>query len=153
MNKRFRLPLPPAVGPLEVDELGRPRILPDALHLIFSSIGRAALGATIFPGLGDQWRDTVQSYVDRNGKWTKFQTIYSPIAPLPAFWEYPCATCWAFERETRTCKWVSERGFPNPGIIHEQGWCIVWVPLEGDPPFSYVGKLPWFVREPPPVFP
>ena len=146
------MPLGP-VGPVQRDEKGRIRILPDVIYLFLNSVGRAAAGATVKEGLGEEWRGTLQSYVDRNGKFTKFETLYLPISLPPLFWEYNCGQCFAFQRETQTCKWVKEEGFPNPGIIHPQGWCTVWMPLEGATPFSYIGKIPWFLREKPPAFP
>lgn len=132
---------------------GRPRILLNVVYLLLNSVGRAAIGATVVPGLGDEWRDAIDDYVEVNGKVTKRAVLYSPVAPPPVFWEYNCGNCWAFERETQRCKWVTEQGWPNPGIIHPQGWCVIWVPREGDPPLSYLGRLPWFLREQVPVIP
>jgi len=129
------------------------RILPDLLFLLVNSIGRAALGATLAPGLGDRWRDTLGAYVDRNGKFSKFEVAYSPVAPPPVFWEYNCGQCFAFLRESRTCRWVGEQGWPNPGQIHPQGWCAIWMPLDGVKPLGYIGRVPWFLREPAPAFP
>jgi len=135
------------------DEIARPRILPNAIYLLLNSVGRAALGATVSKGLGQEWTEALQEYVDQNGKFSKFGVLYSPVAVPPVFWEYNCGECRAFERETMTCKWVDEAGFPNPGKIHPQGWCSVWMPLEGKRPLSWVGKTPWFLREPRPEFP
>ena len=127
-------------------------ILPDLLWLLANSIGRAALGATLVPGLGE-WASELQNYVDRNGKFSKFMVAYSPVAPPPVFWDYICGECRVYERDKRTCKWVSESGFPQDGEIHPAAWCAVWTPKEGERPFSWVGKVPWFLREPQPVFP
>ena len=129
------------------------RVIPDVVWLAANSVGRAALGATLVPGLGEKWRANVQAHVDRNGKFTKFEAFYTPVAPPPVFWEYNCGQCFAFQREPRTCLWVSEKGIPNPGIIHPQGWCAVWMPLDGDKPLSYIGRVPWFLREPAPALP
>lgn len=129
------------------------RVLPDAIGLLANSVGRAALGATLFQSLGERWRETLQAHVDKNGKWTKFEVVYTPVAPPPVFWEYNCGQCFAFIREGRTCRWVTEQGFPNPGEIHPQGWCAVWMPLDGEKPLSFLGKVPWFLREPAPAIP
>ena len=143
----------PAGGPLERDEAGRLRLLPDALFLLLNSVIRAALGATLKPGMGDEWRSTLEDYVRANGKLAKFAVVYSPVAPFPVFWEYHCGNCFAFERPTLTCRWVNEKGWPNPAIIHSQGWCVIWMPKEGVPPLNYIGRLPWLLREPLPAFP
>lgn len=143
----------PQGGPLSSDPQGRPRILPDLIYLLLNSIGRAALGVTLVKGMGEEWRSKLSDYVRVNGKFTKFEVFYSPVAPFPVFWEYNCGNCWAFERPTLTCKWVVEKGWPNPEVIHSQGWCVVWMPRAGDPPFGYLGKIPWLFREPPPAFP
>ena len=129
------------------------KIIPDVFYLTVNSIARAAIGATFKPGLGEEWRDSVQAYVDKNGKFSKFEALYTPIAPPPVYWEYNCGQCWAFIRPTLTCKWVKEMGFPNPGQIHPQGWCSVWMPLDGVKPLSYIGKKPWFLVEKPPAVP
>lgn len=129
------------------------RILPDLFYLLVNSVGRAALGATIAPGLDKEWRESLEDHVAKNGKLTKFEAGYTPIAPPPVFWEYNCGGCIAFERETSTCKWVKEEGFPNPGIIHPQGWCAVFMPPDGERPLSWVGRVPWFVKEKPPALP
>ena len=144
---------PPPLGPFERNGQGRPLILPDVFYLLLNSIGRAALGATVMPGLGEEWRDALQAHVNRNGKLTKFEALYTPVTPPPVFWEYNCGQCFAFLRETLTCKWVSEVSFPNPGQIHPQGWCAVWMPLDGARPLGYLGRLPWFLKEPAPAFP
>ena len=130
-----------------------PRVLPNVFYLLVNSVGRAALGVTLVKGLGDEWRDTLQSYVDRNGKITKFEVAYSPVAPPPVFWEYNCGECVAFLRDEKQCKWVDVEGLINPGIIHPQGWCVIWMPKDGERQFSYVGKVPWFIRETAPIFP
>lgn len=129
-------------------------VLPDIVWLLVNSVGRAALGATLVQGLGDRWREGLQAYVDRNGKLTKFEAAYTPVAPPPVFWEYNCGQCFAFQRgEPSLCRWVSEAGFPNPGQIHPQGWCAIWMPLEGARPLSFLGRVPWFLREPAPAIP
>ncbi len=129
------------------------RPIPDLFYLVANSVGRAAAGVTIKPGLGDRWRHDIESYVLKNGKFSKFETAYSPISPPPVFWEYNCGQCFAFQRATLTCKWVSEQGLVNPGKISPVGWCAIWMPMPGVKPFTYVGKLPWFLRERLPVFP
>ena len=130
-----------------------PRIIPDVVWLLANSIGRAALGATIIPGLGERWREAVEKQVRLMGKYTKFEVVYSPVDPTPVFWEYNCGNCFAFERSPLTCKWVQEKGWPNVDVIHSQGWCVIWLPKVGDPPLSYLGRIPWLLREPPPKFP
>lgn len=140
-------------GPLQKDEQGRLRILPDVIYLFLNSAGRAALSATVKPGLVEEWRQDLESYVERNGKFTKFSVSYLPIAVPPLFWEYNCGQCYHFIRDEMKCKTVSEAGFPNPGTINPQGWCVIWLPKDGVMPFSYIGKIPWFLREKPPAFP
>lgn len=127
---------------------GKTPITPiDSLYLAINSIVRTALGQRA------EWNKKIQTYIDLNGKFTKVEAIYTPIAPPAVLWEYSCGECIAFQRETFTCRWVSEKGYPNLNKIHPQGWCVIWMPKEGVVPLSYIGKVPWVLREPPPEFP
>ena len=128
-------------------------IIPDLLLLLVNSVGRAALGATLVTGLGEKWVAVLEDYVNRNGKFSKFAVAYSPIAPPPVFWEYNCGSCRAFQKEQQRCRWVSEEGFPQPQEIHPAAWCAIFMPLEGERPLTWVGRTPWFIREPMPKFP
>lgn len=105
------------------------------------------------PELASAWKKEIESYVAEEGKLSKFEAAYLPFAPPPVFWEYTCASCIAFEREKKQCKWVTEKGIPNPGIIHPQGWCDIWMPLAEEKRFSYLQRKPHVLSEPLPIFP
>ena len=111
-------------------------ILPDILWLFGNSVGRAALDATVKPGVLLRWVNSVTDYVTLHGKFTKFQAGYLPIPFPPFFWDYKCFKCrfWQGTREkptTSTCTIVE-------GQIAPRAWCTLWMPPEGVKPLTWV---------------
>lgn len=95
-------------------------ILPDLRWLLVNSIGRAALDATVKPGVLQPWIDELDRYVKANGKFGKLQVSYLPVSPPPVFWDYKCKKCRVWQ-EPDACLWVD-------GKIAPSGWCAVWLP-------------------------
>ena len=112
---------------------GERPLLPDALYLTIASILAAAADATIAPGLALQWIQTLESHVGRNGKLSKFSALYVPLQPPAFVWRYSCDNCHAWQ-EPNGCRWVE-------GWIAAGGWCSIFMPKEGDPPFTWPAKL------------
>ena len=128
-------------------------VLPDAFNLLLRSIGAPALdSAGITKGLYNQWVQSLLTYVVQNGKFSKFEVVYSPVAPPPFFWNYICGRC-AFWQDPKGCLMVE-------GLIRYWGWCAIFLPLptpDGKPlppfrwPLELVKDLPRLVQEAPEV--
>lgn len=73
--------------------------------------------------------------VESEGRFKQQEVLYTPFYPPPVVWVYRCITCRIFQGD-RTCGWIE-------GDISPNGWCTIWVPkVEGDPPFSWLTRLP-----------
>ena len=124
-------------------------LLPDALALTFNSIVLAASEAMgIAPGAGEAWVQALDTHISNYGKLSKFATVYIPVQPPPFFWRYSCDNCRAWQ-EPNGCRWVE-------GFIAAGGWCGIFMPKQGDPPFSWPTKIlqdaPRWVSEAPEAF-
>ena len=124
-------------------------LLPDALALTFNSIVLAASEAMgIAPGAGEAWVQALDTHISNYGKLSKFATVYTPVQPPPFFWRYSCDNCRAWQ-EPNGCRWVE-------GFIAAGGWCGIFMPKQGDPPFSWPTKIlqdaPRWVSEAPEAF-
>lgn len=108
-------------------------VLPDVVSLTVNSIGRAALDATLQPGVLQSWIDELDNYVETNGKFSKTAIAYIPFSPPPLFWDYKCRKCLKFE-EPDGCAWVD-------GTISPRGWCAIWVPPDTYKPFTWPSEL------------
>jgi len=130
-------------------------LLPDALALTFNSIVLAFAEATgIAPGAGEEWVQALEEYVAREGLFSKFAVVYTPVQPPPFFWDYNCGRCrfWKEPASGETlggCTLVS-------GQIARGGWCGVWMPPQGVPPFTWPARIladiPSFLTEAPEAF-
>jgi hypothetical protein len=107
-------------------------MLPDVFFLLTNSIGRAALDATARPGLLQPWIDELDSYVTREGKFSKFAVAYLPLSPPPVFWDYKCRKCRSWT--SGTCSLVD-------GAIRPAGWCAIWTPAPGYRAFTWPQEL------------
>lgn len=124
-------------------------LLPDALALTFNSIVLAAAQATgLAPGAGEAWVQALEAHVAGQGKFSKFAVVYLPVQPPPFFWRYSCDNC-LFWTEPNGCTLVE-------GFIAAGGWCGIFMPKEGDPPFSWPTKflpdVPRWLAEAPQAF-
>lgn len=108
-------------------------ILPDVVFLFVKSVTLEALDATLQPGILQPWVDELETYVERNGKFTQFAVGYLPVSPPPVFWDYKCRKCLVWQ-EPNACKWVD-------GELLPQGWCTIWVPATGYKPFTWPREL------------
>lgn len=80
------------------------------------------------------------------GKISKLDSFYAPQTPVPpVVWEYVCSTCRFYEpadgdaTAAPQCAVVGQEGDPFGGEeIHPDGWCALWMPLEGR------GFFEWF---------
>ncbi len=113
-------------------------VLPNIAYLVVNSVGRAALDATIKPGVLQPWVDELDRYVQANGKFSQFAAAYLPLSPPPAFWDYKCKKClkWGPNQgqADRTCLWIQ-------GDISPEGWCSIWVPNTGYKAFTWPQEL------------
>jgi len=109
------------------------KVLPDIVFLLSNSISRAALGATVKPGLDLGWINTIEKYVSHEGKFSKFAVAYVPISPPPVFWDYKCLKCY-FWQGPKYCKVVE-------GIIVPRGWCAIYMPKVNYKPLSWPLEL------------
>lgn len=102
-------------------------------NLLFKSISTAALNATVSPGTLQPWIDEIEESVSQEGKFAKLAVAYLPISPPPFFWDYKCRKCHFWEGAD-SCTAVK-------GKISPSGWCIIWLPANDKPAFSWVGEL------------
>lgn len=110
-----------------------PKVLPDVIFLVTNSIGRAALNATIQPGLLQPWVEELDRYVQANGRFSQFSVAYLPFSPPPLFWDYKCKKCLKFLIPD-ACAWVE-------GKIAPSGWCSIWVPPATYKAFTWPSEL------------
>ena len=115
------------------DLLTNPPVLPDLLWLLGNSIGRAALNATLKPGVLDPWITEIDRYVQANGQFSHLAVSYLPVSPPPVFWDYKCRKCLKFS-EPSACLWVG-------GEIKPAGWCSLWVPPSDYKAFTWPAEL------------
>lgn len=101
--------------------------------MMLKSIGLAAANATVSPGVLDSWVAEIEKHVAENGKFSKSQAGYLPFAPPPLFWDYRCLNC-RFWVEPDGCQVVS-------GRISPSGWCVIWLPPDDKPAFSWIKEL------------
>jgi hypothetical protein len=118
---------------MSVNVLTNPKIIPDLLWLLGNSIGRAALNATLSPGVLEPWTSELDRYVQANGQFSKFEVGYLPVSPPPVFWDYKCRKCAKFI-EPNGCQWVA-------GEISRIGWCSIWTPPADYKAFSWPREL------------
>ena len=102
-------------------------------NLLVKSITKAAANATISPGTLQPWVDEINAYVAEKGKFTKQQVAYIPFSPPPVFWDYKCKKC-KFWKEPDSCTTVE-------GKISPRGYCVIWLPPEDKPAFSWINEL------------
>jgi len=129
-------------------------VFQDEIEFAIQSLS-SAVGASLLekPQLTEEWKRHLDKVVAKDGKFHKMKVAYTPLAPPPVFWEYNCASCIIFDAKRKTCKWVNEWGFPNPGEIHPQAWCVLWMPKHSDKPLSFLQRLPSIFTEDLPIFP
>lgn len=101
--------------------------------LLIKSISKAGANATISPGSLREWVDEINTQVVAQGKFSKKQVAYIPFSPPPALWDYKCRKC-RFWKGSEVCSVVS-------GNISPRGWCVIWLPPDYSPAFSWVGEL------------
>ncbi len=111
-------------------------VLPDAFALLIPSIATAALdGSMVAPGLSKQWTTNLEEHVARNGRFTKFSTMYAAVHPPPVAWPYYCGKC-RFWQETGHAETGADPNVRTPvgqcklvlGDINFSGWCSIWSP-------------------------
>jgi hypothetical protein len=101
-----------------------------ALSLLLKSVGLAAADAAgLAPGKAAEWVSTLEARVTQQGKYSKFSVMYLPVQPPPLFWRYSCDNC-RFWTEPNGCTLVE-------GFIAAGGWCGIFMPKDGDRPFSW----------------
>ncbi len=100
--------------------------------MLVNSVGRAALDATIRPGLLSPWIARVEALVARDGKFSHQAAGYLPLSPPPAFWDYKCRKCGWWNGGT--CAVVA-------GEIRPGGWCALWTPAPGYKAFTWPREL------------
>ena len=110
------------------------RVLPDIVWLLVNSVSRAAFSATVRnPKYVQDWRDELEGYVAREGKFSKFSVGYFPLSPPPAYWDYKCKKCFAWQ-QPNSCRWVE-------GTIMPFAWCAIWLPPESYKAFTWPKEL------------
>jgi len=111
------------------------------------SIALAAQDAVTGSTIGEEWAAELEASVQRNGTFSKFAVAYIPFNPPPFFWLYSCSRC-RFWKEPNGCTLVD-------GWIARGGWCAIWYPAEGKPPFTWIADgladLPSWIAEAPQV--
>ena len=105
----------------------------NAIEMLVKSITLAVADATYKPGSLLPWVAEIESEVMAHGKFSKWQVIYVPFSPPPAFWDYKCWKC-RFWRDPDACSAVE-------GKISPQGWCVIWLPPTAYQPFTWPKEL------------
>jgi hypothetical protein len=118
---------------MSVNVLTNPKIIPDLLWLLGNSIGRAALNATLSPGVLEPWTSELDHYVQANGQFSKFAVGYLPVSPPPVFWDYKCKKCRSWIMPN-ACNLVA-------GAIAPIGWCACWTPPDTYNAFTWPQEL------------
>jgi hypothetical protein len=106
--------------------------IPDVVFLTVKSISSAAL-ETVKPGTLGPWISGLEDYVNKMGRFTKFEVMYVPVSPPPFFYDYKC----------RKCRWWIQGGSCQmvDGLIVPRGWCAIWVPPDSYKPFTWPQEL------------
>ena len=102
-------------------------------NLLVKSITVAAANATVSPGTLQPWVDEIEQAVADRGKYSKQAVAYFPLSPPPVFWNYKCKKC-RFWIEPNACEVVE-------GKISPGGWCVIWLPPDDKPAFSWINEL------------
>ncbi len=69
------------------------------------------------------------------GQFSKAQVAYLPVTLiLPAAYFYDCADCSFYRQSSKTCELVA-------GNIESYAWCGLWLPRDGDQPFSWLKRM------------
>lgn len=68
------------------------------------------------------------------GQFLKPQVFYLPVSLIPpGVYFYECSSCVFYRQSGKTCELVA-------GNIEPYAWCAIWLPKEGDRPFSWLAR-------------
>ena len=84
------------------------------------------------PQIVNQVRAQLRGRRVTQGQFLKVQVGYMPVTLiLPAAYFYDCADCVFYRQSSKTCELVA-------GNIEPYAWCGLWLPRDGDKPFSWL---------------
>lgn len=86
------------------------------------------------PEIVNQVRAQLRGRRAAQGQFLKAQVAFMPVTLiLPAAYFYDCADCVFYRQSSKTCELVA-------GNIEPYAWCGLWLPRDGDRPFSWIGR-------------
>lgn len=87
------------------------------------------------PEIVKQLRGQLRGRRVTQGQFLKAQVLFMPVSLImPAAYFYDCADCTFYRQSSKSCELVA-------GNIEPYAWCGLWLPKEGDQPFSWLARM------------